>query len=126
MYRSAEAPTRYSQVYRSPLGVIEETMPGYSKEVFPRGAERSNQDVFRRANERLLAAVGDRIDEARPIPFLCECLDSGCRSTVQLSIEQFRDLRESDDRYAIVTGHPNLGRDRVLEIDGGVSIVEKS
>ena len=89
-------------------------------------AKRANQDVFRRANERLLAAVGDRIDAERPIPFLCECLNPECRSTVPLSIEQFRDLRECDNRYAIVTGHPRLDGERILEVDNGVTIVEKS
>jgi hypothetical protein len=93
--------------------------------VYAGGAKRENQDVFRRANERLLAAVGDRIDDDRPIPFLCECLDPQCRSTVQLSIEQFRDLRESDDRYAIVTDHPILRGERIIEVDGNVTIVEK-
>jgi hypothetical protein len=81
--------------------------------------------VFRRANERLLAAVGDRIDEARPIPFLCECLDAECRSTIELSIEQFRELREADNHYAVVSGHPVFASERVLEVDGDVTIVEK-
>ena len=93
--------------------------------MFPTGAEGTNQDVFRRANERLLAAVSDHVDEARPIPFVCECLDSECRSTMQLSIEQFRELRESDNLYAIVRGHPILDGERVLEVDGNVAIVEK-
>ena len=89
-------------------------------------AERANQGVFRRANERLLAAVGDRIDAERPIPFLCECLNPECRSTVQLSIEQFRGLRELGNRYAIATGHPRLDGERILEVDNGITIVEKS
>ena len=86
---------------------------------------RSNQDVFRRANERLLAAVRDVVDDARPIPFLCECVDSDCRSTVQLSIEQFRDLRELDNRYAIFTGHAVMNGERPIEVDGDVTIVQK-
>jgi hypothetical protein len=93
--------------------------------VYPRGAERTNHDVFRRANERLLAAVGDRIDEGRPIPFLCECLDTECRSTMQLSIEQFRELRESDNRYAIVSGHPILDSEHILDVDGNVTIIQR-
>lgn len=93
--------------------------------MYSREAQRTNQDVFRRANERLLAAVGDRIDDARAIPFLCECIDPECRSTVQLSIEQFRDLRESDIRFAIVTGHASVQRERIVQIDGDVTIVEK-
>ena len=62
---------------------------------------------------------------SRPIPFLCECLDPECRSTVQLSIEQFRDLREMDNRYAIVTGHPIMNGERPAEVDGDVTIVQK-
>lgn len=69
--------------------------------------------------------MGDRIHESRRIPFLCECLDTECRSTVQLSIEQFRRLRASDNRYAIVSGHPILGSEHVLAVDGNVTIVEK-
>ena len=90
-----------------------------------REAARANQDVFRRANERLLAAVSDRVDDSRPIPFICECLDPRCRSTVQLTIEQFRALRTTDKRYAVVTGHPLLDGERILEEDQGVTIVEK-
>ena len=86
---------------------------------------RANQDVFRRSNERLLAAVRDVVDDARPIPFLCECIDADCRSTVQLSIGQFRDLREIDNRYAIVTGHSIMNGERPVEVDGDVTIVQK-
>jgi hypothetical protein len=83
-----------------------------------------NQEVFRRANERLLAAVGDRIDEQRPIPFLCECLDSHCRSTVQLSVEEFRGLQDEHNRYAIVSGHTMVNCEKVSEMENGVTIVE--
>jgi hypothetical protein len=89
-------------------------------------AARHTQDVFRQANERLLRAVGDRVDEERPIPFLCECLSPSCRGTVQLTIEQFRRLREQPNRFAIVTGHPLADDERALERNGEVSIVEKS
>ncbi|HEY7003398.1 MAG TPA: hypothetical protein VH281_03885 [Gaiellaceae bacterium] len=90
-----------------------------------RALPRANQDVFRRANERLLAAVGDRIDDRRAIPFLCECLDPDCRSTVNLTIEQFRNLRHQPHRYAIVTGHATMEGERIVESDDGVTIVEK-
>jgi hypothetical protein len=93
--------------------------------VYPERTQRANQDVFRRANERLLAAVRDVVDNARPIPFLCECIDPECRSTVQLSIEQFRDMREVSNRYAIFTGHPTMNDERPVEVDGDVSIVQK-
>jgi hypothetical protein len=90
-----------------------------------RGSVRT-QDIFRRANERLLAAVSNHIDDTRQIPFLCECLDPVCRSTVQLTIEQFRELREEGIRFAIVTGHPTMDDERIVAVDGDVTIVEKA
>jgi hypothetical protein len=89
-------------------------------------SERRTQDVFRRANERLLDAVSDRVDGQRPIPFLCECLDPSCRGTVNLTVAQFRRLRETPNRYAIVSGHPTLDGERLIATKGDVSIVEKS
>jgi hypothetical protein len=82
------------------------------------------QDVFRRANERLLAAVEDRVDVTKQIPFLCECLDPSCRDTVDLSVEQFRNLKEHDGRFVMVTGHPALRGERVVRVQGDVTIVQ--
>src|SRR5829696_2248982 len=47
------------------------------------------------------------------------------RSTVQLSVEQFRDVREVDKRYAIVTGHPTMNGEHPVEVEGDVTIVQK-
>jgi hypothetical protein len=100
---------------------------GYARSVSTgQSTARRTQDVFRQANERLLRAVGDRVHEDRPIPFLCECLSASCRGTVQLTIEQFRRLREQPNRFAIVTGHPLANGERAVERNGEVSIVEKS
>lgn len=107
-----------------PFPGLKEPLRGTGRPVDTGPAYRPTQNVFRRANERLFAAVGGMIDGARPIPFLCECLDPDCRGTVQLSIEQFRDLRETDNRYAIVTGHPVMHSDRPVAVDGPVTIVE--
>ncbi|HEX5468262.1 MAG TPA: hypothetical protein VFW80_04350 [Gaiellaceae bacterium] len=91
-----------------------------------RTSERRNQDVFRRANERLLDAVRGRVDGRRRIPFLCECLDPSCRSTVALTIDQFEALRDEVNRFAIVTGHPRVEGEHVITTHGDVTIVEKS
>jgi hypothetical protein len=89
-------------------------------------AARRTQEAFRRANERLLHAVSDRVDSEMRIPFLCECLDPSCHSTVELTVDQFRRLQETPNRFAIVTGHPTLESERIVAVDGEVSIAEKS
>jgi hypothetical protein len=91
-----------------------------------RDFERESQYVFRRANERLLAAVSDRVDGTTSIPFLCECADPACRGTVDLSIAQFRALREQPSRFVIVTGHSVVRGELIVETDGDVTIVEKN
>jgi len=87
--------------------------------------ERENKQVFRRANERLLGAVSDRVRGQRAIPFLCECLDPYCRSTVELTTERFRSLREEPNRFAVSVGHPLMDGERVIANEGNVNIVEK-
>ena len=86
---------------------------------------RENQEIFRRANERLLNAVSDRVDGDRALPFLCECLDPLCRSTVELTTDRFRSLRRTTNRFAVVAGHPLMEGERVIASEGNVNIVEK-
>jgi hypothetical protein len=87
--------------------------------------QRLIQNVFRRANERLLAAVGERIASDREIPFLCECLDPSCRSTVLLTVDDYRLVRENERRFAIIPGHPTMTGENAVSETNGASIVEK-
>ena len=68
----------------------------------------------------------NHIDDTRSIPFLCECRDPACRSTVQLTTGQFRDIREKRNHFAIVTGHPTPEDERIVETNGDVTIVVKA
>jgi hypothetical protein len=88
-------------------------------------SERENQQVFRRANERLLNAVSERVDGKRALPFLCECLDPYCRSTVELTTERFRSVMKEPSQFAIVAGHPLMDGERVIASEGNVNIVVK-
>jgi hypothetical protein len=45
---------------------------------------------------------------------------------VQLTVGQFRGLREKQGYFAIVTGHPTLDDERIVETDGDVTIVVKA
>jgi len=113
-------------VYRAAAPAFRNSDTGTGKQVGAHPhSERENQHVFRRANERLLSAVSDRVQSDRSLPFICECLDPYCRSTVALTTERFRWLREAPNRFAVVPGHPLMDGERVIANEGNVNIVEK-
>jgi hypothetical protein len=85
-----------------------------------------NQTLFRQANERLEQAVEDQVAEAQRVPFLCECADALCRGRVNLTLEQYHELRARENRFAIVPGHPRVEGEEMVEDCEGFHVVEKT
>jgi hypothetical protein len=85
-----------------------------------------NQWIFRRANERLRSAVEGAVAETKPIPFLCECPDDDCTSAVDVTIQEYRAVREHPDRYVVVPGHARAAGERVASTYERYQVVEKS
>jgi hypothetical protein len=85
-----------------------------------------NQDLFRRANQALEKALRGKVSEERPIPFLCECLDESCRSSVEITLTEYDRVRAYANRYVILPGHPTADGEEVIEEDGRRAVVEKN
>jgi hypothetical protein len=78
-----------------------------------------NEEVFRRANERLRgdwAHLG--IEQSADALFLCECGDAGCRDPIRIPLAEYERVRADPDAFMIVPGHENL---RVEELVDGAS-----
>ncbi len=75
--------------------------------------------VFRRANARL----ADTYREFSPAgltadghaPFICECSDPRCTRIVQLTLEEYADVRADPRHYVVVPGHVVRDFERVVE-----------
>jgi hypothetical protein len=83
-----------------------------------------NQHAFRLGNERLRGAL-ETVVGAEPIPFLCECMDDTCMESVELTLDEYSDVRSHENRFVIVRDHPTLPDERVVEENGTYQLVEK-
>jgi hypothetical protein len=85
---------------------------GESGEVAKKGLVR-NETFFRRSNE-LLVADAVRVGSHRS-DIICECAARGCVARITMTIEEYRNVRATSDRFAILAGHENLSIEDVVE-----------
>jgi hypothetical protein len=83
-----------------------------------------NQRAFRLGNERLRSALETKAS-AGAIPFLCECMDQTCMGRVDLTLDEYGDIRTHENRFLIIRDHPTLPHERVVQENGTYQIVEK-
>ncbi|HEX5469973.1 MAG TPA: hypothetical protein VFW80_13100 [Gaiellaceae bacterium] len=80
-----------------------------------------NQALIREVNERIEEMVGDVAN----LVFLCECADTDCTETLDLSITEYESIRSSPVRFPIKPGHQNPPFERVVQQDERYAVVEK-
>jgi hypothetical protein len=90
-------------------------------------AERrvQNEIVFRDANEGIeqsarQLAVGDSV------LFICECGEERCRQLINLSAEEYEQVRSHGCRFIVVRGHDNPEDEEIVDRGTWHVVVEKS
>jgi len=81
-----------------------------------------NELTFREANEKIAARRGQLDTVAGPTPFICECEDPDCTELMQISLDDYRQVRADDGLFAVVPGHPTRGEETDLGGDGWVCV----
>src|SRR5581483_4042149 len=76
-----------------------------------------NESVFREANEQLANVFEREAQGSRRVPFLCECSDRACTRVVELSLEEYADVRRHPARFLTLTGHEDS--DAEIVVSGG-------
>lgn len=87
-----------------------------------------NDATFRKANEEIRAfAASIHVDDARQLPFLCECADLECTAIVRLTAEEYEAIRSHPRTFVNVRGHERnaLGWARVVDELDRYTVVEK-
>ena len=87
-----------------------------------------NEALFREINERL-AQLNDALDEHSPLgTWMCECQDTDCHEPVEMTLAEYRGVREQSDRFVIVANaahfYPEV--ERVVEETDRFWVVEKT
>jgi hypothetical protein len=86
---------------------------------------RESQQEFRRANDEI-ATHARKLDTDALAPFLCECADERCTQIVELTLEEYEDVRSDDGRSLMAPGHAVADDERVLEESERYWITEKN
>jgi hypothetical protein len=83
----------------------------------------ANEAVFRAGNESIGNATRGRSERTE---FLCECGDPQCLQRVELSHQEYEEVRSHPARFFVVSGHEDLtAGETVVEERGQWTVVEK-
>ncbi len=84
-----------------------------------------NEIVFRRVNERL-KDLGESFsivtEEAR---FVCECADTSCTELVEMTLEEYEQVRAQPGRFFMPPGHVDPEIETVVDDNGRYVVAEK-
>jgi hypothetical protein len=85
-----------------------------------------NESLFREVNERIRGLADTflvgRDDRQR---FVCECSRNGCSESVELTLEEYADVRASDVRFVVCPDHVDPEHERVVLKTERYWVVEK-
>ena len=89
-----------------------------------------NQSLFTEVTERVeyLAEVNERIGysaEAARSEFACECSNTECISTIELTVVEYERVRSNPTWFVIKPDHDLAQVERVVSRDDGFAVVEK-
>jgi hypothetical protein len=91
------------------------------------GAERvaRNQLLFRSVNEKL-EGVNEMFGSlTNTYAVLCECADTDCVEQIEVTVEEYRAVREQPDHFIVAVGHGHPEHEQVVKSGDGYQVVEK-
>jgi len=82
-----------------------------------------NQALFRAINDELRGTSGANTRNALTIA--CECADVDCVETIDIDVEEYKDIRLNPTHFAVLAGHIYPEVERVLAERPAYVVVEK-
>lgn len=91
-------------------------------------AERigNNENLFREVNARI-EELGEKfgVHETGAFRIVCECGNDDCTAPIDLTLSEYRAVRENPVWFFIVPGHEKPDVERVADEHEGYNVVEK-
>jgi hypothetical protein len=90
----------------------------------------ANEALFRDVNERIketsLRIDAAAVEEAgRYLEFLCECADVRCRDHLEVTLEEYEEVRSESTHFLVRPGHQNGGIESTVWSSQRFVVVEK-
>jgi len=82
----------------------------------------ANEAVFRVVNAELEKLEPDDA----PQSIMCECGNNGCSGWIEMSIDEYRELRADPLTFAVIPGHANEDLETVVAHEGRFQVVRKT
>jgi hypothetical protein len=82
------------------------------------------QTVFREVNDNI-ASLTSLLTETGYQLFICECSDTACAESLDLTAEEYEAVRAYGARFVVKPGHQLAGIERVVDGNGRFLVVEK-
>jgi hypothetical protein len=83
-----------------------------------------NETLFREVNERI-EDVSEDVPGSEFIGFLCECGENTCLEQIELTQEEYEQVRSVPDHFAIKPGHEHPDFERVLNQEERYAVIDK-
>lgn len=77
--------------------------------------EARHREVNERREEMDEHAVVEWAEPSHRFEFICECGDDDCSERVTMTLAEYEQVRQQDDRFAIVPGHEDSRIETVVE-----------
>jgi hypothetical protein len=84
----------------------------------------ANESVLRNINERIESGQWPG-EEQKALGFRCECARLGCNGMVELTVEQYEEVRSHPRRFVVLPGHQIPAAEDVVKTEPGYVVVEK-
>ena len=82
------------------------------------------ETLFREVNENIASLTG-LITETDHQLFICECSNTACTESLELTAEEYEAVRAHPTRFVVKPGHQLPEIERVIEGNGRFLVVEK-
>ncbi|HKT43585.1 MAG TPA: hypothetical protein VJQ85_02220 [Gaiellaceae bacterium] len=82
------------------------------------------QTVFREVNENI-ARLTDLVAETDYQLFVCECSNTGCAESLELTGAEYEQVRAHGAHFVVIPGHELEEVERVVAGNGRYAVVEK-
>ena len=88
----------------------------------------ANEALFRDVNERIKetsAGLGAHVEGSRYMEFLCECSELQCDERVELTLQEYEEVRLEATHFLVRPGHENGRVEAVVWSTERFAVVEK-